>query len=96
MPAFVPIGGYLELLSGCVFNTLSSMIIYKIKESYRNQSYAGIVSLDRFTEVWGWKGQIDFDAGIHPLLANRTFNTALEAENHMRQSVHRCIDNRLG
>ena len=71
------------------------MIVYKIKESYRSQPYSGNVSLDRFTELWGWKSQIDFDAGMHPLFANRSFNTAAEAEDHMRQSVHRCIDNRL-
>ena len=87
------------LLSRSALTTLPSMNspkVYKIKESYRSQLYSGIVSLDRSTELWGWKGQIDFDAGMHRLFANPSFNTATEAENHMRQSAFRCIDNRLG
>jgi len=75
---------------------MSCMPIYKIKESYRSQHYFVTVSSDRSTELWGWKGQIDFSAGLHALSTNRTFNSAAEAQDHMRQSVHRCIDNRLG
>lgn len=69
---------------------------YKIKESYRNQAYFGIIRLDLSTNLWAWKGTIDFDAGLHSLFTNRTFNTVAQAEDHMRQSARQCIDNRLG
>ena len=69
---------------------------YKIKESYRNQAYIGVVSLDPWTKSWAWKGHVDFNAGLHSMFTNRTFTTALQAEDHMRQFAHQCIDNRLG
>ena len=69
---------------------------YKINECYRNQAYLGIISLNLSTNLWAWKGMIDFDAGPHSLFTNRTFHTAAQAEDHMRQSAHQCIDNRLG
>jgi hypothetical protein len=69
---------------------------YKIKESYRSQGYTGVISLDPWTNSWAWKGQVDFNAGLHSMFTNRTFTTALQAEDHMRQSAHQCIDNRLG
>lgn len=69
---------------------------YKITESYRSQAYFGVISLDPFTNLWAWKGHVDFDAGLHSMFTNRTFPTASQAEDHMRQSAHQCIDNRLG
>ena len=69
---------------------------YKVKESYRSQAYTGVISLDPWTNSWAWKGQVDFNAGLHSMFTNRTFTTALQAEDHMRQSAHLCIDNRLG
>ena len=69
---------------------------YRIKESYRNQAYVGVVSLDPWTNSWAWKGHIDFNAGLHSMFTNRTFTTALQAEDHLRQFAHQCIDNRLG
>ncbi|HEX2933196.1 MAG TPA: hypothetical protein VHV54_25935 [Candidatus Binatia bacterium] len=69
---------------------------YRIKESYRNQNYVGVVSLDPWTRSWAWKGQVDFGAGLQSLFTNRTFATAVQAEDHMRQFAHQCIDNRLG
>jgi hypothetical protein len=68
---------------------------YKIKESYRNQAYVGVFNLDPWTRLWAWKGHVDFNEGLHSLFTNRTFTTALLAEDHMRQSAHQCIDNRL-
>jgi hypothetical protein len=70
--------------------------IYKIKDSYRQQFYVAVITLDQWRNSWGWKGHIDFDAGIHTLSTNRSFATAEEAKDHMRQSTHQCIDNRLG
>jgi hypothetical protein len=69
---------------------------YKIKESYRNQAYVAVISMDPWTNSWAWKGHVDFDAGLHSMFTNRTFTTALQAEDHVRQSAHQCIDNRLG
>jgi hypothetical protein len=43
-----------------------------------------------------WKGHVDFEAGIHSISTTRTFATAEQATEHMRQSAHQCIDNRLG
>jgi len=68
---------------------------YKIKESYRNQAYVGVFNLDPWTRLWAWKGHVDFNEGLHSLFTNRSFTTALQAEEHMRQSAHQCIDNRL-
>src|SRR5437879_5865834 len=42
-----------------------------------------------------WKGHVDFNEGLHSMFNSRTFTTALEAEGHMRQFAHQCIDNRL-
>jgi hypothetical protein len=69
---------------------------YKIKESYRKQAYVAVISMDTWTNSWAWKGHIDFDAGLHSMFTSRTFTTAAQAEEHMRQSTHQCIDNRLG
>jgi len=69
---------------------------YKVRESYRQQAYFAVISLNPWTNAWAWKGQVDFDAGLHSMFTNRTFATAAQAEDHMRQSAHQCIDNRLG
>ena len=69
---------------------------YKIKESYRKQAYVAVISMDSWTNSWAWKSHVDFDAGLHSMFTNRTFATAAQAEEHMRQSTHQCIDNRLG
>ncbi|TMA90028.1 MAG: hypothetical protein E6J74_24320 [Deltaproteobacteria bacterium] len=68
---------------------------YTIKESYRKQAYVGVVSLDLGTNSWAWKGHVDFNEGLHSMFTNRTFTTAMQAEDHMRQFAHQCIDNRL-
>lgn len=69
---------------------------YTIKESYRNQDYIAVIRFDQSTNLWAWKSTIDFDTGPHSLSTNRAFITAAQAEDHMRQSTHQCIDNRLG
>jgi hypothetical protein len=79
-----------------MINDNGSSKSYKIKESYRKQAYAAVISKDPWKNSWAWKGHIDFDAGLHPVFTNRGFATAVQAEDHMRQSVHQCIDNRLG
>lgn len=68
---------------------------YTIKESYRNLAYVGVVNLVSGTNSWAWKGHVDFNEGLHSMFNSRTFTTALQAENHMRQCAHQCIDNRL-
>ena len=68
---------------------------YRIKESYRNQAYVGVVNLDPRTNSWSWKGHVDFDEGLHSMFNSRTFGTAVQAEDHLRQFAHQCIDNRL-
>jgi hypothetical protein len=68
---------------------------YKIAESYRNQAYVGVIALDAGTNSWAWKGHVDFNEGVHSMFTNRIFTTALQAEDHMRQFAHQCIDNRL-
>jgi hypothetical protein len=70
--------------------------IFKINESYRHQGYVATISLDPSRNSWIWKGHVDFDAGIHSISSTRTFATAEQAKEHMRQSAHQCIDNRLG
>jgi len=55
-----------------------------------------VISLDESKNSWVWKGHIDFDSGLHSISANRNFATAEQAKEHMRQSTHQCIDNRLG
>jgi len=69
---------------------------YKLRESYRHQDYVAVISLDAWKESWAWKGHIDFDTGVHSISTNRNFATADQAKEHMRQSAHQCIDNRLG
>jgi hypothetical protein len=68
---------------------------YKINESYRNRAYVGVVNLDPWTNLWSWKGHVDFDEGLHSMFNSRTFGTAVQAEDHLRQFAHQCIDNRL-
>jgi hypothetical protein len=68
---------------------------YTVKESYRNQAYVGVVNLDPRTNLWAWKGHVDFNEGLHSMFTNRTFKTASQAEDHMRQFAQQCIDNRL-
>jgi hypothetical protein len=68
---------------------------YTIKESYRNQAYVGVINLDPWSRLWAWKGHVDFNEGLHSMFTNRTFTTAVQAEEHMRQYAHQCIDNRL-
>jgi len=76
-------------------STQNPPVIQRIKESYRQQAYVAVVTLDRSTKFWGWKGHVDFDVGIHSISTTRTFATAEQATEHMRQSAHQCIDNRL-
>jgi hypothetical protein len=85
-----------EKLSVLIVSSRKEQKIYKIKESYRQQFYVAVITLDPWRNSWAWKGHIDFDAGIHLLSTNRSFATAEEAKDHMRQSAHQCIDNRLG
>ncbi len=77
-------------------NSQNQQKIFKVQESYRRQGYVAVISLDPSRNSWVWKGHVDFDAGIHSISTIRTFATAKEAEDHMRQSAHQCIDNRLG
>ena len=79
-----------------VVSTQNPPVIQRIKESYRQQAYVAVITLDRSTKSWGWKGHVDFDVGIHSISTTRTFATAEQAMEHMRQSAHQCIDNRLG
>jgi hypothetical protein len=77
-------------------NNGMSLQHHTVKESYRNQDYVAVIRFDHSTNLWTWKSTIEFDAGPHTLSTNRTFITAAQAEDHMRQAVHQCIENRLG
>src|SRR5438876_12397135 len=66
---------------------------YRIKESYRNQAYVGVVNLDPRTTSWSWKGHVDSNKGLHSICNSCTFTTALDADRHLRQFAHHCIDN---
>jgi hypothetical protein len=68
---------------------------FTVRESYRRQVYVGVVSLDSDANSWAWKGHVDFNEGLHTMFTNRAFPTAKQAEEHMRQFAHQCIDNRL-
>jgi len=69
---------------------------YKIKESYRQQAFVGVLNKDPATYSWSWKGQIDFEDGPYSVFASqRNFPTRSEAEDHMRQFAHQRIDHWL-
>jgi hypothetical protein len=75
---------------------MSTQKHHRIQGAYRNQDFAIVIRCDQATRLWTWNGTVEFDAGSHSLSSNRSFVTAEEAEEHMRQSIYRCIDNRLG
>ena len=54
-----------------------------------------VVNLDPWTNLQAWKGHVDFYNGPHSMFPNRTLTTAVQAEDHMRQFAHQCIDHRL-
>lgn len=69
---------------------------YKITESHRNQTFVGVVRKDRETEAWTWHGHIDFTDGQNfEFTSQRSFSTALEAEEYMRRFACARIDNQL-
>jgi hypothetical protein len=69
---------------------------YNIKDSHRNQTFAGVIRKDPDTYSWSWKGHIDFDDGENSEFTSaRTFATKVEAEDYMLQFVRNRIDNRL-
>lgn len=69
---------------------------YKIEDSHRNQAYVGLLRKDRDTDLWSWKGHIDFSDGHNfEFASQRTFATKTEAEDYMRRFARDRIDNRL-
>jgi len=69
---------------------------YKITDSHRNQTFVGILKRDRDGYVWTWKGHIDFADGENfEFASQRTFATAVEAEDYLRRFACARIDNRL-
>jgi hypothetical protein len=69
---------------------------YKVKESYRKQLFGGIINKDPQTRSWSWKGHIDFEDGPYSeFTSRRSFNSGLEAEDHLRRFVHERIDSWL-
>jgi hypothetical protein len=71
-------------------------VSYSIQGTYRKQAYSTAIKQDPVTKSWAWKGYVDFDVGCHSMFSTRSFATATEAEEQMRQAAHQCIDNRLG
>lgn len=69
---------------------------HSIQGSYRKQVFSAVIKQDPLTKSWVWKGYVDFDVGHHSMLSSRSFATAIQAEEHMRQAAYLCIDNRLG
>ncbi len=69
---------------------------YKIEESHRNQEFVGVFRRDLDTDLWTWKGHIDFDDGHNISFASqRGFTTKIEAEDYMRRFARDRIDSRL-
>lgn len=69
---------------------------YKIRESYRKQLFGGVISRDGDRRSWAWKGHIDFEHGPYrEFTSRRSFNSAPEAEDHLRRFAHEQIDNWL-
>ena len=69
---------------------------YKITDSHRNQTFVGLLKRDRDGYVWTWKGHIDFADGENCEFASqRTFATAMEAEDYLRRFACARIDSRL-
>ena len=69
---------------------------YKIADSHRNQAFVGVFRRDLNTDLWTWKGHIDFDDGHNVSFASqRSFTTQLEAEDYLRRFVRDRIDSRL-
>ena len=69
---------------------------YKIEDSHRNQAYVGLFRKDSATDLWSWKGHIDFSDGDNfEFASQRNFATKTEAEEYMRRFARDRIDNRL-
>lgn len=69
---------------------------YKITDSYRNQTFVGVLRKDPDTYGWTWKGHIDFDDGHNFSFASqRSFSSKPEAEEYMRRFACDRIDGRL-
>ena len=69
---------------------------YKLKESYRKQLFGAIINKDPRTQSWSWKGHIDFEEGPYSeFTSRRSFNSSLEAEEHLRRFVRERIDSWL-
>lgn len=69
---------------------------YRVTDSHRNQTFVGMLKRDRDTDLWTWKGHIDFIDGHNVEFASqRSFATKMEAEDYMRRFACDRIDNRL-
>lgn len=69
---------------------------YRVTDSHRNQTFVGMLKRDRDTDLWTWKGHIDFIDGHNVEFASqRNFTTKIEAEDYMRRFACDRIDNRL-
>ena len=69
---------------------------YRVTDSHRNQTFVGMLKRDRDTDLWTWKGHIDFIDGHNVEFASqRCFTTKTEAEDYMRRFACDRIDNRL-
>ncbi len=75
-------------------NPDSERSIYKFTATYRKQPFGGVISRDRDTRSWAWKGHIDFEDGPYrKFTSRRSFTTVSEAEEHMRRFAQEQIDN---
>ncbi|MBI1998213.1 MAG: hypothetical protein HYU46_03655 [Deltaproteobacteria bacterium] len=69
---------------------------YRVADSHRNQTFVGVLKRDRDTDLWTWKGHIDFIDGHNvEFTSQRNFTTKTEAEDYMRRFACDRIDNRL-
>ncbi len=69
---------------------------YKIADSHLNQPFVGVMKRDRDTYNWSWKGHIDFvDGHFFEFASQRSFDTAVEAEDYMRRFARNQIDLRM-
>jgi hypothetical protein len=77
-------------------NNNSERSRYRITDSHRNQTFVAVVRRDRDTDAWTWRGHIDFSDGQNfEFSSQRTFSTALEAEDYLRRFACARIDNKL-
>jgi hypothetical protein len=77
-------------------NSYTERSRYKITDSHRNQTFVAVVKRDRETDAWSWRGHIDFSDGQNfEFSSQRSFQTAVEAEDYLRRFACARIDSKL-